>query len=295
MRNVLVILILFIQLHSFHYSFSFAKKKPDTDCHNGAISGHIVFKSFKYCIHKTNNSKNRNLVYYFHGLGGDEHEWENKDFAIKMQRYWETNKIEAPIVVSVSLGKSWFLIPKNSTHHSGLLEIFNTQILPQIEAKLNQSLDSRILLGSSMGGTNVLSLLLNSPELFSKAAALCPVVSSLSPFSTQDEIHNYILLNNATPSYIDRIIEFGKLYFPHHNSWKNAHPFELIKKYALKTNLKPIFLSIGKADEYGVFNDMDYFQELYQDYNGEVSWYPTPGKHCSFNIYKTAEFITHAL
>src|SRR5437016_162673 len=59
--------------------------------------------AFKYCIDRTEGSKSTAVLYYLHGLGGNQKSWTEKDnFPSVMRKLWAAQGKDVPAVVTVS-------------------------------------------------------------------------------------------------------------------------------------------------------------------------------------------------
>ena len=248
-------------------------------------------EKFKFCIYKSELGVNGNIAYYLHGRNLDESAWNDETFYTSMiQKYWQEKKLIPPTIVAVSYGPVWLLSPKNTRDESGLLEDFLNKRMPLIESKTGLPKE-RILFGESMGGLNSLVAMLNSKEVFSKVAALCPAVYNVSPFSTYSEIKTVVTRTGADPKIIYGILQLSKRFIASEEEWNKISPLRLIEQSnELKSKL---YLSCGLYDQYGNYEGAELLAQKMALKGFSVEWHPLYGGHCAIDVSSLAEFLAH--
>ena len=180
---------------------------------------------WSYCLHTNDTGNSDQLLYHFHGKGGSEMTWAEKDFfAEDVRKAWDKNKVNPPKVVSISLGTVWVLAKKNGSPYSGLFELMAGKIIPLIEKTERLAPSKRLLVGNSMGGLNASAMLLNLPRLFSKVALVCPAISPLTPESSSADVDKYILDTGASRDRAELLVQLTKLFTPTLSDWKTNSP-----------------------------------------------------------------------
>lgn len=248
-------------------------------------------RPWKYCVHIPANAHvNGSIAYLLHGRNLDEQVWNDDTFYTAMiQRYWEDKKVTPPTVVTVSFGPIWLLTPKGKTAKSGLSEIFENEVIPEVERRVGKP-KSRIIFGESMGGLNSLLISLRNPSLFQKVASLCPPVYSGSPFAPLSEIQAFLKRTGADPKAVYGVIQLAKDYFADEDEWNQASPLKKIERIDPKSSLE-IYLSCGLYDIYGNFEGSESFAELAQSRGIKIHWRPIYGGHCATDVSSLAEFL----
>jgi len=90
-----------------------------------------------YCIYTPTGTHSRDILYYFHGLGGQETYWgDDNYYTSQVRSEWAKNHERVPTVISVSFGPVWLLAEKNGSPYSGLLNAFTEKVMPMLEAQL---------------------------------------------------------------------------------------------------------------------------------------------------------------
>jgi len=246
--------------------------------------------TYSYCIHSIAGSLNHDVIYYLHGLNGNEHDWINSDFSAKAYQKWGN---QAPTVLTISYGPLWILAEKNPRQKSGLFEHFTQIALPNLESKLEFTPAHRILIGASMGGFNASQLYLKKPYLFSKVILACPAITSVGPFSNSSDINTYISRTGADQSSVIRGLEMIKQYYSDDQIWKQSSPILLVSKL-VNPSFPPIHVSCGSTDRFGFFDGAKIFVDSIRQQGAQAEWSIVPGPHCSFDEADVIEFSYQA-
>jgi S-formylglutathione hydrolase FrmB len=247
--------------------------------------------AWRYCIHKPSQGPvNGDVAYLLHGRNLDENTWNDDTFYTSMiQQNWQQNNIVPPTVVTVSFGKVWFLTEKGKQDKSGLLDVFINEVLKEVESHTGKP-RSRIVFGESMGGLNSIELGLKAPNLFQKVAASCPGVYKLSPFSSLEEIQEFLNRTGADPKVIYGVIQLGKEYVADEDEWKKFSPLHLIESVDPK-NAPEFYLSCGLYDVYGNFEGNEALANSAKSRGFKLNWRPIYGGHCATDVVSLAEFL----
>jgi pimeloyl-ACP methyl ester carboxylesterase len=242
-------------------------------CGSGTADG----AGYKWCIQQEANSSNHDVLYYFHGATGSEKSWNEEDNTTRIRAAWAKLGVDTPSVVSLSFGPLWLVGDVATAQHPALLNSIVREILPAMEAKLTRKVERRILLGTSMGGFNVAQVSLRNPKLFSRVAMLCPALSSMSPFSTDEAIEKYI----RSQSFLSReavlwALRWVRSDFPNEATFLRNSPMHLAE---LSAPGIPYFVSCTPKDEFGFYEGARSFAGLVKG-----TWFSIPeGQHCVQN------------
>lgn len=268
----------------FQLSLSVARG-AEPDCGTEKLKDNL---QATYCIQKPEvASSSGQVIYYFHGLGGNAREAFNEGLTA------ETSS--APII-AVSFGQAWFFAPEVSqVPGSAILKAFVDELMPRLEARLSPSVEisKRALVGASMGGHNATQIYMQHGELFSRIALLCPALSEVSPYATPREILDYIRRTNADPQTVARAFVVGRIAFPTREGWESATPFNPENLNRIGPLSPPLYVSIGRQDEWGFYEGTEAFVEQLRSRNvSRVEWKPVDGKHCSFDREVLGAFLS---
>ncbi|QDK37836.1 alpha/beta hydrolase-fold protein [Bdellovibrio sp. NC01] len=257
--------------------------KSDYSCGSESQMG----LTFKYCIRNVDRSKNQDIIYFFHGLMGNEETWFTQRFGTGMlERKWHWRGYD-PTIVTVSFGEVWLLV---NNHRFPLIPFFKNNIMPFLEKKVGGlGKGKRMLIGQSMGGFNAIQASLQLPNTFSKVALLCPAITTVGPFSTPEEIAAYTERTHAVPSRVKLLLSISRQVFLNQNDWDKHDPLKLIARYRAKK--MPFYVSTGTADDFGFQEGSEVYSDLAKKLGFKSTWVPVPGGHCNFDRRTTANFI----
>jgi len=243
-------------------------------------------RNFKYCISTTPTDRPTEVLYYFHGLLGDEKQFFKDKRALKAREIWGQ---KSPTIITISYGPEWLLVKKNSRPNSGLLKHFQEKALPYIESKLNFKPTKRYLVGASMGGANALSLYFDNPKLFDKYAALCPAIMGIGPFVSKEERKKYVSLTGAKMLYVQLARFLMWLYFPTNDLFNKENPLSRVSE--LNPNSPNLYLSCGRQDQFGFFYGTSKFYEGGLKKKAPLAFSAVDGGHCAFDSERLAYFF----
>lgn len=269
-------------------SFSFAPAQANVP--NLQVQCYSVSstRNFGYCIHKMKDSTSTDVLYYLHGAGSSEYEWQYLGALSKIYAAWGAN---APAVISVSYGATWMLAEKNGSGYSGLFEHFTENAMPWMEKQLGFTPTHRMLAGLSMGGFNASQLYLKKPGLFSRVAFLCPAMTSVSPYASSADIEAYVTRTNASWAYVNRALYLSQTYYPTSADWDKAAPVALASQ-VVTADSAPVFVSVGAQDQYGFQEGAKQFYDAIVAKGASAQWSLVDGGHCSFDVDAAVTFIT---
>lgn len=277
---------LFLSLGCSHKSLS---QHPPVGTNCGILK---YGQDWKYCFTASSDLNNKEIIYYFHGGGGSEADWiDPKNYPTAIREYWKNSKKIAPNVVAVSTGDLWGFSDKVEPNKKlGSYEEFLSHVMPDIENNILKFKPTiRIALGESMGGFNAAVVSLRNPNLFSKAALICPGVLREAIFS-QKELEVYSNETGAKNNYLNKISYLLQQNFSSAEEYRRFSPQSILKSFN-NTKKPKLFLSCGKSDEFGFFKESETFVEMAQNKNFQVIWRPVNGKHCSLDIESLAKFL----
>ncbi len=251
-----------------------------------------------FCVNRVHQSKSKNILYFFHGLFMNAKDWPMAKVVYPLSKHWLDLKEKAPIVISISYGKFWLAVEKNSYRRSGLLEEIAEREIPKIEETIGLKPTDRILVGASMGGFNAAQLAIHYPKLFNRVALLCPAIINLSPRASMSETKQFQARANSEHAGVKRLsLEFYKFiarpFFPYEEDWMEDNIFNLIKKQ--KDPLPPFFVSTGSSDNYGFFYGSHNFVKIMKQQKRDIQWLPVNGTHCSFDNEAVQKFLYQEL
>jgi predicted esterase len=279
----------------FGLFFSAAKAQAATPARMVTECGHVAQKvKWDYCITRTENSHNEDIVYVLHGAGGDESTWTRWPAFQDVRAHWEKTGFQAPIIVALSFGPIWLLADPNSSPHSGLFDVFTKEVMPYVEQRLltdRAPNRKRRILGFSMGGFNGSQLILKMPRAFKSAVLACPGLSTVSPFAPRPEIDAYISRTGANKDFVNSILTIAKDFFPNEAAWQADSPLRLAQT-KLGATSPAVYVSCGRTDEGGFFEGSQTFANSARTRGTDIKWESLAGGHCVMNAEAIADFLS---
>jgi pimeloyl-ACP methyl ester carboxylesterase len=206
-------------------------------------------RPYGYCITTSPESKNQDVLYVFHGGGGDiKGDWWITDPALDgIKEIFRKSSYGMPRVIEVSFGPIWVLAPKGKSPRSGLLELFTDEIMPKLEAKLTGKLGHRKMLGHSMGGLNAALLVLHRPDLFKSAALLAPAFIGVSPFAGDEAHAAYEKSRGMQPGWTKNLMNTARAFVADEQEWQDFSP-TIVAPDALSPDSPDLLVSAGPED-----------------------------------------------
>jgi acetyl esterase/lipase len=267
----------------FFFSLSVAQGGSDCREEQGPIP-------YRYCIHKTPGSQNADVLYYLHGGGGNEHQWESSSSGIRDA--WAKSGHQAPVVITVSFGLAWFLVEKNSLETSRILSFFLSQVMPAMEKKaLGGPAQRRMLMGSSMGGFNAFQLLLNAPPTtFQKVAIVCGAFINLSPWASEKEIEEFARKIGVPARDLREFREIVQAFVPDEATWlSRVSPLDLALTRFRGHPAK--ILVAGNSQDAHFFEGSRLLAAAFRAGGVKVEEKIWPGYHCELDSAALADFL----
>ncbi len=246
-------------------------------------------KPWSHCIYRQVGSDNPDVIYFLHGAGSNSNaymQWAGLRAEMRLQ-----NK-KMPTVIGVSFGAIWLLAEKNESRRSGLLPYFVETVMPFMENKIGGLKGRRLLLTKSMGSFNGAQLVMKYPDLFSRAALICPAITTLSPFATNQEVNEFVRNTpGAQKLKVLGNIEMGLAYFPNKAAWAKADPL-VIGLELLNERTPPLYIASGRVDDYGFFGGSQQFAAIAQTKRvSSAIWAPNDGDHCVRDEAEISRFL----
>jgi hypothetical protein len=205
---------------------------------------------YGWCISETKESKNQDVLYFFHGGGGngEANSWTQDPAFVSIKDQWKEAGYDSPRVIEVSFGPIWLLLPKGKKNNSGLLEFFVDEVMPKMEAKLSGgNVAKRKLLGHSMGGLNGAELIMQRPELFQAAALMAPSFLGISPFADAATQKEYEQSRGMREGWATNVMKIARAYVENEEEWNKVSP-TIIAPKKLSNRSADILVSVGRKD-----------------------------------------------
>jgi hypothetical protein len=256
-----------------------------------------------YCVYPGQGQSNSDIVYFFPRENQNPSIWgDDTSYPQQVRDYWARQELEAPTIVSISVGPTNLLAPKNASPLSGGFDVFVQKVIPAIEASLGGLKGQRIAFGESFGGFSAVQLALRT-DLFDKLAAVCtPMTTDLTPFSTPAQVEAHV---RASPVY--RFLGAGSLamlnktqqdslntlksYFPTLADWQQADPLMLAANASSQRHFMAVHVEAGYHDTLALYQGNENFVLRLNAHGLQMDWRPQSGGHCDVDIASLADFL----
>ena len=283
-----------------------APKRPGTvECDDFQVKGIKKIKGIKgikgikevngvACVHHADRSKNPDILWFFHGATGNEGNWGDPEYEeyVQIRERWKQRNLAPPTVISVSFGEHWMLTAPWG-RSPGLMKVFVELVMPNLERYAGGlGPGRRLLLGNSMGGYNASVMYLKHSDLFARVAAVCPAITTISPFASKSELWDYSRRTGANVLWVYHFMGIAGDLIGDEEAWP-ANDTLAIAKSVLKTNVRrpPFYISCGYEDELGFFEGASYLAKLVGEAKFPLRWQPMEGGHCPMDTTAVADFL----
>ncbi|MBF0360183.1 MAG: prolyl oligopeptidase family serine peptidase [Oligoflexia bacterium] len=204
---------------------------------------------------KGNKSKNKDVLYYLHGLTSGASSWSDHHSLRMMRNFWRMKGIDQPTVLSVSVGKM------SSFYEPGKLDCF-VKSIPLLEKKLLIDNDKnpfkaehRLAMGISLGGANLTIAMMEHPNLFDKVYIESAGLYDISPFASESQIDSHIKKIKAWKPIVKQLVlRIAKGKVQNEENFEKHNVFEMAKNTQIK--FPETMLMVGAKDELGVTEEM---------------------------------------
>ena len=258
-----------------------------TEC--SEVAGSVPFT---LCVHRTAESTSRDLVIHLHGRRGNATWWNDREYYTgEVHAEWARVGTPAPVVVGVSFGPLWLLTDENVEEGShALLDVFDQEVVPAIERAIGFEPRQRIVVGESMGAVNALLLVLRRPGRVDRAAALCPPLSTGSPFVGFVETSALVAESSTTWQRAFMLRGLGRHFFRSEAAWHRHNPVRLAAA-ARPEQTPSLYLLCGRRDDWGCMEGSLALVEAARARNLALDWHPRDGGHCDVDVPSLARFL----
>jgi S-formylglutathione hydrolase FrmB len=269
--------------------------------------------TFTWCIERGSTVDRTKILYFLHGAGANEKQMIDSAWYAQIKQKWTAAKVTPPIVVAVTFGTRWTLSDLPSSYvttHPALFDFFTNRLMPYVEGKIATTnlltaaentayplrVTRRLLMGASMGSYNSALLMTRRGDLFKKVVLGCPgLFTTVTPFSTADEIQSYAARTNAIPSVVTGGLSIlgadesaGNV-----SDWERNNPLSLVTQ--LGATSPALFVWYNDADQFG-------FGEGASEFSSSAALLGVPvvpplhnaGTHCQLDaaiLTKLASFV----
>jgi len=214
----------------------------------GTLQSASLGKELKFAIllppsYQTDTKRRYPVLYFLHGMNGNEHEFERRGVAAAVNKMRDEGKIGEMIIVSPAGDNSFYLNAKNGPQYE---DAIIKDLIPYIEKTYRTvgTTAGRSIQGLSMGGWGALYLAFKHPEMFSSVTAHCAALFSELP-NTQG--------GDQRSMFMSRLI--GRIFGdpPDDTYFRANNPVFLVEQNlaAIKKSGIKVYFDCGEQDRYG--------------------------------------------
>lgn len=235
----------------------------------------------RFCIIKTLDSLNKDVVYFYNGIMGDERDWVNREDVKKVFSIWERDGVDAPTFIGISFDRVWLAVPYEKR---GLYSLLANKIIPFVENQLFEGkIQRRLLFGASMGGHNGMQLYLRNPTFYNRTLLACPALASISPWDPFDEFRKFQSRTGANWFAVGVASATARHFYGTPELWDAQSPLEYLRHSFFPKEANPVHIAIGERDEFGFAEGGRIAAKLLGERGVESSLSSRPGGHCDID------------
>ena len=233
-------------------------------------------KDLKYAVmlppsYKTDAKRRYAVLYFLHGMFGNEGEFERRGVAAAVARLREQGLIGEFIIVAPAGGNSFYLNAKNGVRYE---DAIIQDLIPHVEKTYRAigTPDGRAIQGISMGGWGALMLAFKHPEMFSSVTTHSAALFAELPHPTGTDRRSQFMLQ-----IIGNI--FGTP--PDEEFFRSVNPMYLaeVNAAAIKKSGLKIYFDCGEQDRYGFQESNKQFDERLTKLGIAHDFHLYPGNH----------------
>ena len=249
---------------------------PDNHVEYGSLQSAALGKELKFAIqyppsYKADSKHLYPVLYFLHGMFGNEREFERRGVAAAINKMREEGKIGEFVIVSPAGENSFYLNAKNGARYE---DAIIQDLIPYIEKnyRVMNTRSGRAIQGISMGGWGALLLAFKHPEMFATVTTHSAALFSELPH----------------PSGTDRRSQFmmqiiGKIFGdpPDEDYFRTVNPMFLVEANtaAIKKSGIKIYFDCGEQDRYGFQESNKVFDDKLTKLGLAHEFHLFPGNH----------------
>jgi len=248
----------------------------DSHVQYGSLQSTALGKELKFAVqlptsYETDAKRRYPVLYFLHGMFGNEREFERRRVAATVEKLREEGKIGEFIIVAPAGENSFYLNAKSGAQYE---DAIIKDLIPYIEKNYRAigNAGGRAIQGISMGGWGALLLAFKHPEMFSTVTT-----------------HSAALFNELPhPQGADRRSQFmlqliGKIFGdpPDEEFFRSVNPMFIVENNAaaIKKSGIRIYFDCGEQDRYGFQDSNKVFDEKLTKLGVAHEFHLFPGNH----------------
>src|SRR5271154_7263783 len=239
-----------------------------------AVPSKILGHPVPYCVilpsdYDTDKASNYPVLYFLHGLGGNEQMLLNSGGMNMVQDLRDQKRIGEFLIVAPDAGRSFYINSRDGKVRYE--DFFIHEFIPYIEShyRVRAERQCRGIGGVSMGGYGSLRFAFRYPQMFGSVSAHSAALVANLPAGGMTGYQGAVL---------SRVLgtAFGSP--PDAAYWNQNSPFTLVKNAPHLNGLK-IYFDCGTEDEYGFNAGAQAFHDLLDAHHIPNEFHLYPGGH----------------
>ena len=253
-----------------------AQTAPTSGVEYASLQSPSIGKELKFAIqlppsYESDTKRRYPVVYFLHGMFGNEREFERRGVAAAISKLREEGKIGELVIVSPAGENSFYLNSKSGPQYE---DAIIKDLIPYIEKtyRVMNTPSGRAIQGISMGGWGALLLAFKHPEMFSTVTTHSAALFAELPHPTGTDRRSQFML---------QII--GKIFGdpPDEEFFRSVNPMFVVEANAAaikKSGIK-IYFDCGEQDRYGFQDSNKVFDEKLTKLGVAHEFHLFPGNH----------------
>ena len=253
-----------------------AQASPEDRVEYGSLQSPALGRELKYAVqlppsYEKEKSRKYPVLYFLHGMNGNEGEFQRRGVAAAVGRLREQGKIGEFIIVAPAGENSFYINSKNGLKYE---DAIIRDLIPHVEKNWRAiaATEGRAIQGISMGGFGALSLAFRHPEMFSSVTAHSAALFEELPKPNGEDRRS---------QFVSRMI--GNMYGtpPDEEYFRSYNPIALAESNAAaikKAGLK-IYFDVGDKDRYGFQGSNKTLDERLSKAGITHEYHVFPGNH----------------
>jgi len=242
------------------------------ECRN--VPSKILARAVPYCIllppsYDAGKTGRFAVLYYFHGLGGDEQTLVSGGGWELIQDLWDRHDIGEFAIAAPAAERSFYINSRDG--HVRYEDFLIREFFPFIEThyRILPGKRNRGVTGMSMGGYGALHLAFAHPELFGSVSAHSPALIAKLPRAQLDNDDSFGVMRLMGSA-------FGKPFDP--AFWERNSPFTIVRNGSRPSGLA-VYFDCGTEDDFGFYAGAKAFHDLLDLRGIPNEFHLYPGRH----------------
>lgn len=242
----------------------------------GSFASEALGKELKFAIqlpssYQTDTQRRYPVLYFLHGMFGNEREFERRGVAAAISRMRDEGKIGDFIIVSPAGENSFYLNAKNGAAYE---DAIIKDLIPFIEKnyRIIGTPAARSIQGISMGGWGALLLAFKHPEMFSSVTTHCAALFNELPHPSGTDRRSQFMLQMIGKIFGDP---------PDEAFFRSVNPMFAVEENlaAIKKSGLKIYFDCGEQDRYQFQESNKLFDEKLTKLGLAHEFHLYPGNH----------------